>query len=243
MTEPNAQLSRFVQDDAVLRTAILGGVCICLVAVAYSIHRYPTIVSSPATPVFLSVFLAGVLWYGFAAVRWTRVTTREDFVVLRHGATWGILIGLAWTVEILGGNVIVPHEFGAGIGILAALAAAIMPVIAGAIETARTGHIRSGACAGFWSGVVSGVITFIALASVGYLVVTVPGFPGVEVPRHAVRALTANELAAFNIGEFLAAGVNHLVIVGAPFCSAAGAFGGVLGRAVRSDSFEERATR
>jgi hypothetical protein len=203
--------------------------------VAYSIHRYPTIVSSPATPTFLSLFLAGVLWYGFAAVRWTRVTTREDFAVLRHGARWGVLIGLAWTVEVLGGNVIMPHKFGAGIGVLAAVAAAIMPVIAGAIEAARTGQIGSGARVGFWSGAVSGVMTFVALASVGYLVVSVPGFPGVEAPRNVVRALTANELAAFNIGDYLAGGVSHLVIIGAPFCSAAGAFGGVLGRTLRSE--------
>ena len=108
MIEPSAQPSQIsVQDHAILRMGILGGVCICLLTVAYSIHRYPTIVSSPATPIFLSLFLAGVLWYGFAAVRWTRVTTREDFAVLRHGARWGVLIGLAWTVEVVGGNVIV----------------------------------------------------------------------------------------------------------------------------------------
>jgi len=144
-----------VQDHTLLRTGILGGVCGCLLTVAVSIHRYPALVLPPATPIFLSLFLAGVLWYGCAAVRWTRVATPEDFAVLRHGARWGVLIGLAWTVEVVGGNVIMPHEFGAGIGILAAVAAAIMPVIAGATEAARTGHIRSGARVGFWSGAVS----------------------------------------------------------------------------------------
>ena len=236
MTEPNAQPSpMFVQDHRVLRTGILGGVCICLLTVAYSINRYPAVVSSPATPKFLLLFLAGVLWYGFAAVRWTRVTTREDFAVLRHGARWGVLIGLAWTIEVVGGNVIMPHQFGAGIGVLAAVAAAIMSVVAGATGAARTGRMGTGARVGFWSGAVSGVITFITLASVGYLVVSVPGFPGVEFPRNVVRALTANELAAFNIGDYLAGGVSHLVIIGAPFCSAAGAFGGILGQALRSE--------
>ena len=236
MIESNAQPSPMsVQDHTILRTGILGGVCICLLTVAYSIHRYPGIVSSPATPIFVSLFLAGLLWYGFAAARWTHTSTHEDFVVLRHGARWGIVIGLTWTVEVVGGNVIVPHQLGAGIGVLAAVAAAIMPVVAGAIEAARTGRIGSGARVGFWSGAVSGVITFAALASVGYLVVSVPGFPGVEVPRNAVRALTANELAAFNIGDYLAGGVSHLVVIGAPFCSVAGAFGGILGRVLRSD--------
>jgi len=236
MAEPNVQPSPMpAQDHAILRRGILGGVCTCLFTVAYSIHRHPGIVSSPATPIFLSLFLAGVLWYGFAAVRWTHVATRDDFVILRHGAMWGVGIGLAWTVEVVGGNVIVPHQFGAGIGVLAAVAAATMPVVAGATEAAKTGRIGSGARVGFWSGAVSGVITFVALAAVGYLVVSVPGFPGVETPRNVGRTLTANELAAFNIGDYLAGGVSHLAVIGAPFCSAAGAFGGVLVRMFRSE--------
>ena len=102
------------------------------------------------------------------------------------------------------------------IGVLAAPAAAIMPIVAGATEAARTGQIGSGARVGFWSGAVSGVITFVALASVGYLVVSVPGFPGVEFPHNAGRAFTANDLAAFNVGDYLAGGVSHLVVIGAP---------------------------
>ncbi len=236
MTEPHVQHKPMpAQVHTTLRTGIFGGVCICLIAVAYSIHRYPGIVSSPATPAFLSLFLAAVLWYGFAAVRWARVTAREDFAVLRHGARWGVAIGLAWTVEAVGGNVIVPHQLGAGLGVLAAVAAAILPVIAGATEAARTGQIRSGARVGFWSGAVSGAITFVALAIVGYPVVNVPGLPGVEVPRGVGRALSANELAAFNIGDYLAGGMSHLAVIGAPFCSAAGAFGGILGRTLRSE--------
>jgi hypothetical protein len=235
MIEPNALPSPMSEDHTTLRMAILGGVCICLLTVAYSIHRYPGIVSSPATPIFLSLFLAGLLWYGFAAVRWTHTSTHEDFVILRHGARWGIVIGLAWTVEVVGGKVIVPHQLGAGIGVLAAVAAAIMPVVAGATEVARTARIGSGARVGFWSGAVSGVITLVALASVGYLVVSVPGFPGVETPRNVGRALTANELAAFNIGDYLAGGVSHLVVIGAPFCSAARAFGGLLVQMLRGE--------
>lgn len=236
MAEPNMQPSPMsAQGHTILRTGILVGVCISLLTVAYSIYRYPSIASSPATPIFLALFLVGVLWYGFAAVRWTHVTTREDFMVLRHGARWGLAIGLAWTVEVAGGNVIVPHQLGAEIGTLAAIAAAIMPVVAGATEAARTGQIGSGARVGSWSGVVSGVITFAVLATVGYLVVSVPGFPGVEAPRNVGRPLTANELAAFNIGDYLAGGVSHLVVIGAPFCSAAGAFGGALMRTLRSD--------
>lgn len=93
---------------------------------------------------------------------------------------------------------------------------------------------QNGKTAG-WGGAVSGVITFVALASVGYLVVSVPGFPGVEAPHNVGRALAANELASCNVGDYLAGGVSHLVIVGAPFCNAAGALGCGLGRTFRSE--------
>jgi hypothetical protein len=82
---------------------------------------------------------------------------------------------------------------------------------------------------------VSGLITFIALANVGLLVVNIPGFPGLETPRNVDRALTADELAAFNLGDYLAGGVSHLVVIGGVFGSAAGAFGGVWARALRSE--------
>jgi hypothetical protein len=238
MTEPSVpHPNLFAPIHRALRTGILSGVCCCILMVGYSIHRYPKMVAQPTRTVaiFLSLFLVGVLWYGFAAVRWTRVTTPEDSLVLGYSARWGIAIGLVWTVEVVGGNVIMPHELGAGIGVLAAVVAAILPVVAGATGAARTGRIETGARIGFWSGMVSGLITFIALASVGLLVVNVSGFPGVETPRNVARALTANELAAFNLGDYLAGGVSHLVIVGGVFGGAAGAFGGIVGRALRSE--------
>jgi hypothetical protein len=150
MTEPNVPPSPlFPPVHRTLRTGILGGICCCVLTVAYSIHRYPEIVAPPATAIFSSLFLAGVLWYGFAALRWTRVTTPEDFVVLGYGARWGVVIGLVWIVEVVGGNVIVPHQLGAGIGVLSAVVAAILPVVAGATGAARTGQIGTGARIGF----------------------------------------------------------------------------------------------
>lgn len=239
MTAPNVPPSPLLPAvHGTLRTGILGGLCCCVLAVAYSIHRYPEIVAPPSAAIFSSLFLAGLLWYGFAALRWTRVTTPADFMVLSYGARWGVVIGLVWIVEVVGGNVIVPHQLGASIGVLSALVAAILPVVAGAIGAARTGRIGTGARIGFWSGVVSGLITFVALASVGFLVVNVPGFPGIETPRNVSRPLTADELAAFNLGDYLAAGVNHMVLVGGLFGSAAGAIGGVLSRALRSQRSE-----
>ena len=72
------------------------------------------------------------------------------------------------------------------------------------------------------------MITFVALAVAAFVVVHVPGLPGLEAPHHADRVLTAEELAAFNVADYLAGGISHLVLIGAPFCSVAGAIGGPL---------------
>ena len=138
------------------------------------------------------------------------------------------MIGLARTLEVIGGNVIMPHRLGVGIGVLAALAAAVLPAVAGAAGAATAGCIRTGARIGFWSGVVSGLITFLAAAAVGHLVVHFPELPGVT-PQDVGRAYTAAELATYNLGDYLGAGVSHPALIGAPFCGAAGAFGGLLG--------------
>lgn len=149
-------------------------------------------------------------------------------MVLDHGLLWGVAIGLAWAVEVAGGNLIVPHQVGARIGQVAAIVAATLPSVAGARGTMVTGRIGTGARIGFWSGVVSGVITFVALAVAGFLVVHFPGLPGLETPHHPATALTAEELTAFNVGDYFAGEISHLVLIGAPFCSVAGALGGLL---------------
>lgn len=215
----------FPPIDKELRKGILAGAGICVVTVAYSILRYPGILGSPAAPKFLPLFLIAVLWYGFAAVRWTQVTNSEDFVVLHYGVRWGVVIGLAWIVETFAGNVLMPHS---PIGLLATIVAAVLPAVAGATGAAVTGQAWTGARIGFWSGVVSGLIAFAGVAGVGYLIV---GFP--EFLQGQDISPAAGDSAAYNIGDYLATGVSHLLLVGALFCSAAGAFGGLFGRLVR----------
>ena len=217
---------------AIVRKGILAGVGICVVTVAYSLFRYPGIAASPAAPKFLPLFLAGVLWYSVAAVRWTRVTNSEDFVVLHYGARWGVVIGVAWIVEVFVGNVLMPHS---PIGFLTTLVAAVLPVIASATGTSVTGRITTGVRIGFWSGVVSGLIAFLGVAGAGYLVAYFPEFLQDQgIPPEIGSTYTAAQFAAYNVGDYLAGGVSHLLLVGAVYCSAAGALGGALGRMVRS---------
>lgn len=215
-----------------LRRSILAGICLCVITMAYSIHRYPGIVTAPAAPKFLPLFLAGVLWYGLAAVRWTRATTPEDLVVLHYGARWGVVIGLVWIVEVVAGDLILPSS---PIALFATLIAVVLPAVAGATGVAVTGRIRTGARIGFWSGVVSGLITFIAVAGVGYVAAYFPeSLHGADTPPDISRTYTAAELATYNLADYLAGGVSHLLIVGALLCTAAGALGGLFGRVVRS---------
>lgn len=217
----------FVPNSASLRRGVLAGVCICVLTVAYSILRYPGIVALPAAPKFLPLFLAGVVWYGLAAVRWTQPTTREDFVVLHYGARWGIVIGLAWTVEAVAGDVFAPRSPGSSIGILAAIVAGILPVVAGATGASVTGRIWTGARVGFWTGVVSGLIAFVAVAMVGYAV------PHDQDSLSELgSSYSAGDIATSRIADYLAGGVSRLFIVGALFCTAAGAFGGLFRRFV-----------
>jgi hypothetical protein len=213
-----------------LRTGILAGVSLSVLVMACSIYRYPSIMLGAGSWGIGVLFLMGLLWYSVAAIRWTRPKTDDDLMVLSRGAKWGIVIGLAWTVEVLGGNVFSPHQFGSTVGLFAAIVAAVLPVTAGAAGTESTGRISTGLRIGFWSGVVSGLMTFLVLAGVGYLVVYIPGFPGLETPKNAGAAITGKELAAYNVGDYLAGGISHLFLIGAIYCSAAGAFGSLLAR-------------
>lgn len=82
---------------------------------------------------------------------------RGDSTGIFEGVARGIAIGFCWNVEVVGGNVIVPHRLGATIGAAAALVAAILPIVGGALSTAATGQEETGARVGLWSGVVSGL--------------------------------------------------------------------------------------
>jgi hypothetical protein len=80
--------------------------------------------------------------------------------------------------------------------------------------------------AGFWTGLVSGVMSFLALAGVGYVLAFIPGLPGAEMPR---EPYTAEQFQALNVSDAMGGALTHLVILGAVFCSIAGAIGAASG--------------
>jgi len=182
-----------------------------MATIAFSIYRYPGIVAAPVASKFLPLFFTCMFWYVWLALRLGRAATRDDFVVLHHGARWGVVIALAWIVEVVGGSLILP---GSPVGPLATIVAVLLPAVAGASGTAVTGRIDTGARIGFWSGVLSGMITFLAMASVGYLAATFPELlREQETPPDIGRAYTAAELGTYYIADYLASGVSHLLIV------------------------------
>ena len=213
-----------------LRACIVVAAGISLMLFVWGIIRYPTVIASSGAPLLVSLFVAGIAGYVYAALRCSRIDSSEDALVLSSGLKWGVAIGLAWAIEVAGGNVIVPHRLGATIGIFSAFAAAMLPFLAGAMGASVTGRARTGAVIGLWSGVVSGSIAFIALACAGLLIAHFPGLPGVETPHNSSKVLTAEELAAFNLEDYLAGGISHLLLIGAPYCGALGAIGGMLAR-------------
>jgi len=111
-------------------------------------------------------------------------------------------------------------------GRTAAIVAALRPLVAGARAAVLTGRARDGARTGFWSGMLSGLIAFLVLGAAGLPAARFPSLPGVEAPRDSARSLTPEEWGSFDVGDYLAGGIIHLAIIGAAFCSAAGAIGG-----------------
>jgi hypothetical protein len=221
----------FSPIDKALRKGILAGAAVCVATVAYSVVRYPGVLGSAAAPKFLPLFLIAIIWYVFAALRWTHVAKDEDFVVLNYGARWGLVIGLAWIVEAFAGDVLMPHS---PVGMLATMVAAALPAVAGATGAAVTGQTSTGVRIGFWSGVVSGLIAFVGVAGVGYLSVDFPEFlQSQDSSSEIASAIATGQLAGDDIGDYLARGVSQLLLAGALFCSAAGAFGGLFGRVAR----------
>jgi hypothetical protein len=207
-----------------LRTAIVTGAALSSAAVAAYIWRYRPAPDSPAV-IALALFAIGVSAYVYAAIQWTGADAAED----RAGLKWGLATGIAWSVEVFGGNVVVPHRLGAGIGQVAALVAFSLPIAAGLTGAVRTGRIAAAARIGFWTGAISGLVTFIAGAVACFLVLTIPGLPGIEMPHNVPQALSPEELAAFNATDYLAAAVSHLVLIGGPYCALAATAGGILG--------------
>jgi len=205
-----------------LRNAALGGLALCALLFAFSVLIYQ------AAWRLFEILKAGgsLLLAGCIVVRWTRPTTIDDALVLNLATRWGLALGTLWTLSMISGNLVVPHDFGSRASLLLALAAAFAPFLVGAHLGIRTGKIRMGMRAGCWSGLISGLILFPALTLIGYLCAFIPGLPGAEIPKSA--AYTAVEFQSLNVFDALG-GAFSLFIFGGAFGLIAGTIGAVVG--------------
>ena len=210
-----------------LRNWMLVGLGLCVFTILITLFRYPR-VSLLDYPRYLALLTAALLWYGYAAIRRTSIKAPEDSLVLHYGALFGVAIGCAWTIEVVFANLVMPHELGAGIGFPAAVLAVLLPLVAGAVGAIKSGKVWTGVRVGFWSGAISGIIAFLVIATVGYILALLPGLPGAETPSGG-RVFTGAELEQFRVLDALAAAVNHLLPVGAIYCTVAGAVGASIG--------------
>lgn len=192
-----------------LRNRILAGLTLAFLILVFSSLMYSSPPSYPIDYAFLLPeahvrfglvgITAGLLFYAYAAVWRTRAATREDELVLRLGAKWGLAIGTVWIVAYIR---LTMHALD---GWLLALTAWALPFICGVHGAIKTWKMRDGMRVGFWSGLVSGLMVFLAFAVVGYIVAFVPGLLGAEI---------SGEFQSKAIFNSLAMGISHLFVVG-----------------------------
>lgn len=189
---------------------ILIGLMLCVFTTAFSVARYPELI----TPLVnhIGLICAGVLIYALAAVFATRPKNERHAWVLRIGTKWGIAIGTLWTISYLCANLVIPHGLGAEIGVMLMFAAFLLPLASGSHGALKTGRIRDGIGVGFWSGLVSGLITFLGLVAIGYVLAFVPGFPGAEIPS-SNHVYTAREYEYANVSDVLGGSFAHLFLI------------------------------
>jgi hypothetical protein len=118
----------------------------------------------------------------------------------------------------------IPHGFGAGIGVMLAFVAFLLPFLSGSHGALKTGRIRDGIGVGLWSGFVSGVMTFLGLVAIGYVLAFVPGFPGAEIPSFD-HAYTAREYEYANVSDVLGGSFAHLFLINGAFAVIGGTIG------------------
>jgi hypothetical protein len=224
------QVAGYILRAAVMNVCnwILLGLTLCVLTIAFSVVRYPTLVAEPHAVRNLFAVGVGVLFYGDVALRQNHAATSEDAIVRRLGTKWGIAIGVIWIASFISGNIVIPRGPGAKAAILLALVAFILPFLAGAHASEKTRNAAAGIRVGFWSGLISGLMAFLAVAALGYILAFFPGLPGAEIPS-TTRAYTATQFQQLNVEDALGGALAQLFLFGGVFSVIGGTVGGYAG--------------
>jgi hypothetical protein len=219
-----------------VRNWILAGLALSGLVITVSLLMYPTLAFSEGG--WLPIVAAGLIFYGYIAIRYSRAATANDAVVLRLGTRYGIAMGTSWIVGVVGLNL------GVGIGAMLIILAYALPVVAGAHGAAKLWRVGASMRIGFWSGLVSGLVVFLLLMAFGYILAFVPGIPGAEIPRN--HTYTAVEYQEINVSDTLGGGLFQL-FGGAAFSVVGATVGGIAGilltRTGRGDEVSHQVNR
>ena len=188
-----------------LRNLILIGL---VLAAATIVFTFGTILLS--FPKFLVLLGAVLVWYGYVTIRRTSPRTTEDALVLQRGLQWGLAIGSAFALMMLG--TLVPDLFALSVFVFIPL----LPFAAGAAGAISSGKVFVGSRVGFWSGMIGSLSGFFILAAGGYLRAWLSGV-GI------FAFMDANEYGTLPLATFA------LALYGPIFCPIAATIGGWIG--------------
>jgi hypothetical protein len=198
----------------------------------FSLVRYPAILPPLARAIpYLTLFALTIAAYVVIILRWARPATPGGMLALSWGVRWGLVIGLLWMIEVLAGNLGDGHAWALIPYYLGEFGAYGLTLLAGLLGARLTGQVRTGAWVGLWSGIVSGLVTALVLLLVAY---TLQGH--LQHDPQTLREFQqsgASDLTTYIIGDFLAAMLGHLLLIGLLLGTALGALGGAVGAALR----------
>jgi hypothetical protein len=204
---------------------MLGGLVLCVASIVLSIMRYPALLNDVGRQNGIVISCIGFLFYGYAAVRWTRPMIADRALALRLGARWGVAMGALFTISSYGANLV-----GAALMplfMLLLIVTAALPLIGGAHGAIKMNRMNAGLRVGFWNGLIGGLIGFFGLVALGYILAFFPGFPGAEIPSKT-HAYTALEFQQLNVADVLD-GAMVLFVFSGLICPLIGWFGGCAG--------------
>jgi hypothetical protein len=221
-----------VTSKILLRICLIGGILFCLLITLASVKAYPAILTSlDDSIVFLVLLGIASLGYILIAMFTTRSRMPDVAMATRRGLQWGAITGIFWLIEVLAGNLGDIHQAWVMVAYFGgALIAYGLPLITALIGARSTGRATAGIVIGLWSGMIGAIITFLGLMVLTAL------FMGVMQVRSdniaEFHRSNAPDIMTFLIGDALAGGINHLLLIGTLFSGILGVIGGFAGKAL-----------
>jgi hypothetical protein len=201
-----------MRDVKAIRLGLLAVGAAASVLVASTVIRYPDVLDGGLdTALYLAVLAVGLTVTVAAALVGTRLGGRSWRGAMRYGCRWGLLFGSLWVVEMVIANL------GYGLGdwavvpyFAATWAVWLLTAFAGAAAASRYRQVWAGTLVGAWSGLVGGLIGLITMVALALAAMPVLR----RDPQNMDEFRDATDLSTAIAGDFLAAGINHLVLVG-----------------------------